>query len=65
MPVGASGVGVKKLKRIRIGGLRMPSELPIGKYLTLKPHQVGYVLDKGLMFNEKAGEQTGQMGKSF
>ena len=62
---GASGVGVKKLKRIRIGGLRMPSELPIGKYLTLKPHQVGYVLDKGLMFNEKAGEQTGQMGKSF
>ena len=57
------GVDVKKLKRVRVGGLRMPSELPIGKYMVLKPHQVGYVLDKGLMFNEKAAEQTGKMGK--
>jgi pseudouridine synthase len=61
----SAGVGVKKLKRVRVGGLRMPSELPIGKYLTLKPHQVGYVLDKGLMFNEQAGEARGQMGKTF
>jgi 16S rRNA U516 pseudouridylate synthase RsuA-like enzyme len=58
-------VGVKKLKRVRVGGLRMPSELPLGKYMTLKPHQVGYVLDKGLANNEKAREETGRMGKSF
>ena len=58
-----AGVDVKKLKRIRIGGLRMPSELPIGKYMTLKPHQVGYVLDKGLMNNEKSAEGNGVMGK--
>ena len=61
----AAGVRVKRLKRVRVGGLRMPSELPVGKYLTLKPHQVGYVLDKGLMYNERAGEQTGRMGKTF
>ena len=62
----AAGVSVKKLKRVRVGGLRMPSELPIGKYMTLKPHQVGYVLDRGLANNEKAGEETGRgMGKSF
>ena len=62
----AAGVSVKKLKRVRVGGLRMPSELPIGKYMTLKPHQVGYVLDRGLANNEEAGEETGRgMGKSF
>lgn len=62
----AAGVSVKKLKRVRVGGLRMPGELPIGKYMTLKPHQVGYVLDRGLANNEKAGEETGRgMGKSF
>jgi hypothetical protein len=33
--------------------------------MTLKPHQVGYVLDKGLANNEKAREETGRMGKSF
>ena len=58
-----AGVDVKKLKRVRVGGLRMPSELPIGKYMNLKPHQVGYVLDKGLMNNEKSAEGTGVMGK--
>jgi pseudouridine synthase len=62
----AAGVGVKKLKRVRVGGLRMPGELPLGKYMTLKPHQVAYVLDRGLANNERAGEETGRgMGKSF
>ena len=37
----AAGVEVKKRKRVCVGGLRMPSELPIGKYMSLKPHQVG------------------------
>lgn len=59
----SAGVDVKKLKRVRVGGLRMPSELPIGKYMSLQPHQVGYVLDRGLMNNEKSMEGTGQMGK--
>jgi pseudouridine synthase len=58
----SAGVDVKKLKRVRVGGLRMPSDLPIGKYINLKPHQVGYVLDKGLMNNEKSMEAKGKMG---
>ena len=41
----SAGVDVKAETRAR--GLRMPSELPTGKYMTLKPHQVGYVLDRG------------------
>jgi pseudouridine synthase len=61
----SAGVDAKKLKRVRVGGLRMPSELPLGKYMALKPHQVGYVLDKGLMYNEKAAESSGgKMGRS-
>ena len=60
----AAGVTVKK-PGASAWGLRMPGELPIGKYVSLKPHQVGYVLDKGLAFNEKAEAQTGQMGKSW
>ena len=58
----AAGVGVRKLKRIRVGGLRMPSELPTGRYVALKPHQVGYVLDKGLASNAKHEETTGKAG---
>jgi len=46
-----AGVEVKTLKRTRVGGLRMPKELPLGKYVKLKPHQVAYVLDKGLSNN--------------
>ena len=61
----SAGVDCKKLKRVRVGGLRMPSELPLGKYMALKPHQVGYVLDKGLMYNEKAAESSGgKMGRT-
>jgi|TARA_B100000003_G_scaffold185962_1_gene180570 pseudouridine synthase len=46
-----AGVDVKNLKRTRIGGLRMPKELPLGKYVRLQPHQVAHVLDKGLARN--------------
>ena len=44
----SAGVGVKNLKRTRIGGLKMPSELPAGMFCSLKPHQVSYVLEKSL-----------------
>ena len=46
-----AGVDVKNLKRTRVGGLRMPKELPLGKYVRLKPNQVAHVLDKGLALN--------------
>ena len=44
----SAGVEVKNLKRTRIGGLKMPSELPAGMFCSLKPHQVSYVLEKSL-----------------
>ena len=44
----SAGVDVKNLKRTRIGGLKMPSELPAGMFCSLKPHQVSYVLEKSL-----------------
>ncbi len=44
----SAGLGVKNLKRTRIGGLKMPSELPAGMFCSLKPHQVSYVLEKSL-----------------
>ena len=44
----SAGVGMKNLKRTRIGGLKMPSELPAGMFCSLKPHQVSYVLEKSL-----------------
>jgi len=47
----SAGVEVKHLKRTRVGGLRMPKELPLGKYVRLKPNQVAHVLDKGLALN--------------
>jgi len=42
---------VKNLKRTRVGGLRMPKELPLGRYVKLAPHQVAHVLDKSLALN--------------
>ncbi|OUS48236.1 pseudouridine synthase [Ostreococcus tauri] len=47
----SAGVEVKNLKRTRVGGLRMPKELPLGKYVRLKPAQIAHVLDKGLAIN--------------
>ena len=46
-----AGVDVKNLKRTRVGGLRMPKELPLGRYVKLAPHQVAHVLDKSLALN--------------
>ncbi len=42
-----AGVGVKKLKRTRVGGLRLPSALRMGNFVQLKPHEVRMVMDKG------------------
>ena len=56
----AAGVGVMEEAEARARwGLRMPGELPLGKYMTLKPHQVAYVLDRGLANNGgRRGEET-------
>ena len=47
----AAQVEVKNLKRVSIGGLNMPSELPTGMFCSLKPNQVAYVLEKSLQIS--------------
>lgn len=42
---------VSFLKRVRIGGYKMPHDLGFSKYVTLKPHEIRRVLDKGAQNN--------------
>lgn len=42
-----AGLDVKVLRRLRIGGYRMPRTLGFGEYLELKPYEVRRVLNKG------------------
>ena len=41
------GLTVTFLKRVRIGGYRMPKDLALGSTAALKPNEVRRVLDKG------------------
>ena len=43
----AAGLEVKVLRRIRIGGFRIPRDLGFGRYVELKPHEVRRVLNVG------------------
>lgn len=42
-----AGLEVKTLRRVRIGGYRLPSDLPFGQFKELKPNEVRRVLDQG------------------
>lgn len=45
--VEAAGMDVKVLRRVRIGGYRLPRSLGFGEFIELKPYEVRRVLDKG------------------
>ena len=45
--VEAAGLEVKVLRRIRVGGYRIPRDLAFGKYVELKPHEVRRILNIG------------------
>jgi 16S rRNA U516 pseudouridylate synthase RsuA-like enzyme len=45
--VEAAGMEVKVLRRIRVGGYRIPRDLGFGKFVELKPHEVRRVLNVG------------------
>ena len=36
----AAGLSVTALKRVRVGGLRLPRDLAIGEYRSLSPHEI-------------------------
>ena len=42
-----AGMDVKQLRRVRMGGYRMPKYLKFGQYVELKPYEVRRVLNKG------------------
>ncbi len=42
-----AGLEVKTLRRVRIGGYRLPRDLPFGRFVELKPHEVRRVLNVG------------------
>jgi len=45
--VESTGLRVNSVKRVRIGGYRMPRELGFGNILELKPHEVRRITDRG------------------
>eukprot|EP00850_Spirogloea_muscicola_P012840 SM000085S23190 [mRNA] locus=s85:35241:38019:+ [translate_table: standard] len=49
--VAQAGVMVKNLRRVRIGGLRIPRSLGLGQYVQLTPKQVEAVLDAAAQEN--------------
>ena len=42
-----AGLDVKTLRRVRIGGYRLPRDLPFGQFVELRPNEVRRVLDTG------------------
>lgn len=49
--VAAAGADVVALKRVRVGGYRLPGDLGIGGVRELKPYEAARVADKGLQSN--------------
>ena len=45
---------VSSLKRVRIGGFRLPKDLSIGEFQELKSHHVKRVIDRGAQDNPHA-----------
>jgi 16S rRNA U516 pseudouridylate synthase RsuA-like enzyme len=54
MLVGAAGLEVCALKRVRIGGYRLPRDLGLGQHLQLKPHELRRIADRGAAANDPA-----------
>lgn len=52
--VANAGLDVVALKRVRIGGYRLPRDLGIGQHVMLKPHEVRRIFDRGAQDNNAA-----------
>ena len=46
----AAGLSVTALKRVRVGGLRLPRDLSIGEYRSLSPHEIRRAVAPLLIF---------------
>ena len=52
--VANAGLIVEALKRVRIGGYRLPRSLGIGQHVVLKPNEIRRVMDIGAQDNNEA-----------
>lgn len=52
--VANAGLTVEALKRVRIGGYRLPRSLGIGQHMALKPNEIRRVMDVGAQENNEA-----------
>ena len=52
--VANAGLGVEALKRVRIGGYRLPRSLGIGQHVALKPNEIRRIMDIGAQANNEA-----------
>ena len=52
--VANAGLTVDALKRVRIGGYRLPRSLGIGQFEALKPNEVRRIMDIGAQENNEA-----------
>ena len=53
----SAGLTVASLKRVRVGGFRLPKDLSIGEFRLLKTHEVRRVGDKGFQQNPQPSNQ--------
>lgn len=49
-----AGLIVEALKRVRIGGYRLPRSLGLGQHVVLKPNEIRRVMDIGAQENNEA-----------
>lgn len=52
--VANAGLQVEALKRVRIGGYRLPRELGIGQHVPLRAHELRRIVDRGAQDNNAA-----------
>jgi len=57
-----AGLDVTGLKRVRVGGYRLPNDLGIGEFREMKPHSVKRVIDKGAESNPSANPTAAMVG---
>lgn len=57
-----AGLAVTGLKRLRVGGYRLPSDLGIGDFREMKPYSVKLAVDKGAELNPQSNPVAGMEG---
>jgi 16S rRNA U516 pseudouridylate synthase RsuA-like enzyme len=57
-----AGLEITGLKRVRVGGYRLPGDLAVGHFREMRPFSVKLVIDKGAELNPFANPVAGLEG---